>query len=95
MAQAQACGLVTHVCAMHRGHPHAAAMLEDDLQQLTDSDGLPLVAVALGEILGEHLGHQQAIDAVGDRRCDPSETHFVVTLATALAKAIDSTASGR
>ena len=59
---------------MHHGHPHAAAMLEDDPQQLTESGGLPLVA---------------AIDAVGDRRCDPSETHFVAALATASAEAID------
>ncbi len=87
MAAAQAWGLVTHACAIHRGHPHAEQMMADDIAALESAGAMELILLALGDELGDMAGHKLAIEALSQRI--HGGEHVARTVAVAMAEAID------
>ena len=87
MAASQAWGLVAHACAIHRGHPYAEQMMADDIAELESAGVMELVLFALGDELGDVVGHKLAIDGLS-RRIHPGE-HVARTVAVAIAETID------
>jgi hypothetical protein len=87
MASTQGWGLVAHACAIHRGHPHAEQMMADDIAGLESAGVVALVLAALGDELGDELGHAAAIDALRQRIGNGE--HPARALASAMAEFID------
>lgn len=88
MALAQGWSLAVHVCAMRAGHPHAEAIMADDIAGLEHSGGMPLVVGAMGADLAEKIGAGSAMEIVKARlgRGEPP----VRALAEALADVVES-----
>lgn len=87
MASAQGWGLVAHACGIRAGHPHAEQMMRDDLAALESVGAMTFILAALGDELGDELGHRAAIDALRQRV--GSGTHPARALADAVAESIE------
>ncbi len=91
LARAQAWTLVSHQCMYHEWDSDEPRLTQENLLRMLETpapDGhsaIGLILAALGEILGELIGHQEAIRLIGQRVPSRSGEHMAVTCAELIA----------